>query len=355
VILLPEVDDDPETTAETVQEIAENYRDVISQPYQVDGHDLHITLSIGIALFPMGGETADDLLKQADTAMYRAKEQGRDTIQFFLPSMQLAVEERMHLYNDLRHAVTRNELELHYQPQYDATGEIIGAEALIRWYHPERGMVSSSEFIPLAEDSGLILPIGEWVLLTACRLIRQLDEAGQGASLPVLAVNVSPRQFRQASFVTQVMGILSEIGVEASRIELELTEGMLVEDIEDTVEKMEALKAMGVRFSIDDFGTGYSSLAYLQQLPLDKLKVDQSFVKNIQNDNNGNVLVNTIVVMGKHLNLTVIAEGVETEEQFHALCGMGCDEFQGYLFSRPVDEERFLRFLNAEGEEHRCP
>lgn len=354
VILLPEVNDDLEATAESVQEIAEKYRDVISMPYQIEGHDLHLTLSIGIALFPMGGETADDLLQQADTAMYRAKEQGRDTIQFFLPSMQLAVEERMHLYNDLRYALTRDELSLYYQLQCNAAGEIVGAEALLRWQHPERGMVSPEEFIPLAEDSGLILPIGEWVLLTACRLIRHLDELGQGISLPVLAVNVSPRQFRQASFVPQVMGILAETGVEASRIELELTEGMLVDDLEETVEKMEALKALGVRFSIDDFGTGYSSLAYLQKLPLNKLKVDQSFVKNIQDKNNGDVLVNTIIVMGKHLNLTVISEGVETEEQFHVLCGMGCDQFQGHLFSRPVDEERFLRLLNVKRESILC-
>ncbi len=354
VILLPEVDDDPEVTAKDVQEFAEKCRDSISMSYHVDGHDLHITLSIGVALFPMGAETADDLLKQADTAMYRAKEEGRDTIQFFLPSMQLAVEERMHLNNDLRHALARGELELYYQPQYDAAGQLVGAEALLRWHHPERGMVSPAEFIPLAEDSGLILPLGEWVMLTACRLLRTLDEKGMGDALPVLAINVSPRQFRQASFVQYVMAILAETGVEATRLELELTEGMLVEDIEDTVEKMAALRAIGVRFAIDDFGTGYSSLAYLQQLPLHKLKIDQSFVKNINDEQNGDVLVDTIVVMGRHLNLTVIAEGVESESQFHALCGMGCDHFQGYLLSSPVEESQFYRLLRGEGELHPC-
>lgn len=355
VILLPEVDDDPERTAKAVQEVADKCREYISRPYPVQGHELHVTSSIGIALFPMGRETADDLLKQADTAMYRAKEQGRDTIQFFLPSMQLAVEERMHLYNDLRYAETRDELELHYQPQYNTRGEIIGAEALLRWNHPQRGLVSPAEFIPLAEDTGLILPIGEWVLLCACRLVRRLDEAGEGATLPVLAVNVSPRQFRQASFVQKVLAIVAETGVDAGRIELELTEGVLVEDIEDTIEKMEALKAAGIRFSIDDFGTGYSSLAYLQQLPLHSLKIDQSFVCNMQGKLHGNVLVETIIVMGRHLHLAVIAEGVETEEQFHALCAMGCEQFQGYLLSRPVAEPRFLQLLKGEGEHFLCP
>jgi EAL domain-containing protein (putative c-di-GMP-specific phosphodiesterase class I) len=246
-------------------------------------------------------------------------------------------------------------LELYYQPQYDAGGQVVGAEALLRWHHPERGTVSPTEFIPLAEDSGLILPVGEWVMLSACHLLRTLDEKGMADALPVLAVNVSPRQFRQASFVQYIKAILAETGVEASRLELELTEGMLVEDIEDTVEKMEALRGIGVRFAIDDFGTGYSSLAYLQQLPLHKLKIDQSFVKNISDEQSGDVLVDTIVVMGKHLNLTVIAEGVESESQFHALCKMGCDQFQGYLLSRPVDESQFYRLLRGEGESHLCP
>jgi EAL domain-containing protein (putative c-di-GMP-specific phosphodiesterase class I) len=287
--------------------------------------------------------------------MYRAKEQGRDSVQFFLPSMQLAVEERMHLYNDLRHALIRNELALHYQPQYNASGDIVGAEALLRWHHPERGLVSPAEFIPLAEDSGLILPIGEWVMLSACRLLRHLDDEGMAKRLFSMAVNVSARQFRQASFVQQVTAILAETGVDATRLELELTEGTLVEDIEDTVEKMESLKALGIRFAIDDFGTGYSSLAYLQQLPIHKLKVDQSFVKNMDDEKNGAVLADTIIVMGKHLNLTVIAEGVETQAQFHALCEMGCDQFQGYLFSRPVDEPCFISLLQGEGEHLRCP
>jgi diguanylate cyclase (GGDEF)-like protein/PAS domain S-box-containing protein len=355
VILLPEVDDDPECCAKAVQEVAEKCREYVSRSYAVQGHELHVTTSIGIALFPMGAETADDLLKQADTAVYRAKEQGRDTIQFFLPSMQLAVEERMYLFNDLRHVLTRDEMELHYQPQYNASGEIVGAEALLRWNHPTRGMVSPVEFIALAEDTGLILSIGEWVMLSACRLLRRLADEGLAGSLAAIAVNVSARQFRQASFVPLVLAILAETGAAATSLEIELTEGILVEDIEGTIEKMQALRAVGVRFSIDDFGTGYSSLAYLQQLPIHKLKIDQSFVRNIGGEQNGAVLTDTIIVMGKHLYLTVIAEGVETQAQFHALCEMGCDQFQGFLFSRPVDEARFLRLLRGEGEHLCCP
>ncbi len=354
ILLLPEVDDDAEVTAKVLQELACQCREVVSMPYQLQGHELHITTSVGITMFPMCGENADDLLKQADTAMYRAKEQGPSTIQFFLPSMQLAVEERMHLYNDLRRALTRDELELYYQPQYDARGEIIGAEALVRWNHPDRGLVSPVDFIPMAEDSSLILQIGEWVMQTAFAQMKFLDTDGLGQKLSCIAVNVSPRQFRQADFVPMVKKILADTGVDAHHIELELTEGILVDDIKDTVNKMEALTALGITFSIDDFGTGYSSLAYLQQLPLHKLKIDQSFVKQIQGDHYGGVLVNTIIDMGQNLGLTVIAEGVETDTQFHALSKMGCDEFQGYLFSTPVEEGVLLELLRDDARSRLC-
>ncbi len=354
VILLAEVDDDPDRTAKAVQEIADKCRETLSRPFAVQGRELHVTSSIGAVLFPMGEETADDLLKQADTAMYRAKEGGRDTIQFFLPSMQQAVEQRMHLYNDLRLALKQDQFELHYQPQYNRKAEIIGAEALLRWSHPVRGMVSPAEFIPLAEESGLILPIGEWVLMSACRLVKQLESEGDGHALPTLAVNVSPRQFQQPDFVQQVERALQQTGVDGSRIELELTEGILVHNVDETIAKMEALRQLGITFSIDDFGTGYSSLTYLQRLPLHKLKVDQSFVRNLDESNRGAVLAETIIDMGTHLNLEVIAEGVETDEQFHTLCKMGCEQFQGYLFSRPVEEETLRRLLMGEGEAHIC-
>lgn len=348
IILLPEVDNDPEVTASVVQELANQCRDSVAMPYLVQDHELHVTTSIGITMFPMCGNSANDLLKQADTAVYRAKEEAPGSIQFFLPSMQLAVEERMHLYNGLRRALARDELVLYYQPQYDACGDIVGAEALVRWNHPERGLVSPSEFIPIAEDSSLILQIGEWVMRTAFSQMKYLHTKGLGRRLPCIAVNVSPRQFRQADFVPMVKRILLETGVDANHIELEITEGILLDDIKDTIKKMEALTAFGISFSIDDFGTGYSSLAYLHQLPLHKLKIDQSFVRQIHGDDYGCVLVNTIIDMGQNLGLTVIAEGVETETQFHALSKMGCDQFQGHLFSTPVEESVLFGLLSKD-------
>jgi len=345
VVLFAEISGDPETTANYAQEIAEKIRQCISQPYYFEGHTLHVTTSIGIALFPMGNENADDVLMQADTAMYRAKELGRNGVQFFLPSMQLLAEERLALQTDLRFALSREQFVLHYQPQYDAEGMITGAEALLRWQHPQRGMVGPKDFIPLAEETGLILPIGEWVLRSACDLLRRHAEPQAEGYLPCVAVNVSPRQFHQVAFVDQVHTILQQTCIEPSRLELELTEGVLVADVGDTIEKMRALKALGVRFSIDDFGTGYSSLAYLKNLPLNKLKIDQSFIRDVPNDEGGAVIVDTIIAMTRHLGLEVIAEGVETEAQRDFLQAKGCLHYQGYYFNRPMPEAELLDCL----------
>lgn len=346
VVLFAEICDDPETTAKFTQEIAEKIRHKISEPYYFDGQTLHITPSIGIALFPLTNESADDILMQADAAMYRAKELGRNSVQFFLPSMQLLAEERLALQTDLRLALGRKEFQLWYQPQFDSEGVITGAEALLRWLHPQRGMVSPADFIPLAEETGQILAIGDWVLHSACDLLRQYAEKGSGSYIPCLAINVSPRQFRQSGFVGQVQSVIQQSGIDPSRLELELTEGMLVDDVEDAIEKMRALKTIGVRFSIDDFGTGYSSLAYLKNLPLNKLKIDQSFIHDIPVDAGDVAIVDTIIAMTQHLGLEVVAEGVETESQLHSLVQMGCRLFQGYLFSRPVEEERFIQQLS---------
>jgi len=282
---------------------------------------------------------------QADAAVYLAKEKGRNGVQFFLPSMQLYAEERLALQTDLRSALSNEQFVLHYQPQYDAYGRITGAEALLRWQHPARGIVSPEEFIPMAEETGLILPIGEWVLSGACELLLRNTESDSKSYLPSVAVNVSPRQFRQPDFVEVVSNILKRTGVEPSRLELEVTEGMLMEEVEDSIGKIHALKSLGLRFSIDDFGTGYSSLAYLKNLPLDKLKIDQSFIRDVPEDKGGAAIIDTIIAMARHMGLEVIAEGVETEAQLHELSKIGCNQFQGFLFSRPLTEEQLLQLL----------
>lgn len=348
VVLYPEVSNDPEVTVSYVQEAAEKIRLRLSEPFYIQDQILHITPSIGIALFPMNDESADDVLKQADAAMYRAKEVGRNGMQFFLPSMQMAAEERLTLQNDLRYAIERNQLKLYLQPQYDQAGGIIGAEALLRWQHPSKGLVPPADFIPVAEDTGLIVPIGEWVLEASCMLLRQCDEDYGEHTLPYIAVNVSPRQFRQGDFVERVAGILRQVGMDGGRLELELTEGMLLEDINDAIDKIRQLRGMRVRFSIDDFGTGYSSLAYLKKIPLTKLKIDKSFTQDIHDDSGGAVIVDTIIAMASHLGLDVIAEGVENAEQRQFLLDHGCHTFQGFYFCRPVPVSEFLEIVTAE-------
>lgn len=310
----------------------------INQPYLVQGAEHHFSTSIGITVYPDTADQPEVIIQQADTAMYRAKESGRNSIRFFRPAMQEAADRRLTLEKDMRRALKGDQFVLHYQPQVNAQHEVISAEALIRWLHPEKGMVSPAEFIPLAEDTQLILPIGAWVLKEACRQIRAWDE--QGHIIGHVAVNVSSRQFRQPSFVQQVRQALLDAGIKADRLVIELTEGCVVHDIEDTIAKMQALQAMGVNISIDDFGTGYSSLSYLKSLPLSQLKIDQSFVRQID-DQNAAVIVETIIMMAQSLGLNVIAEGVENISQVEFLTAKGCLYFQGYYFSRPVPVEDF--------------
>ncbi len=346
VMLLTDLGADPADGAAIAQQKAEQIQARLAEKYHIMGHELHVTPSIGVAMFPTSEdahETGNDILRHADTAMYRAKDDGRDTVRFFLPSMQAAADSRLAIEKELRYALEKNELSLNFQPQVNSSGQIMGAETLVRWNHATKGFISPATFIPVAEATGLILPIGEWILRKSCEQLKQWTDAG--LDVHHLAVNVSPRQFRQPDFLNQVCSILQETGAEASKLGLELTEGMVIDNIYDTIEKMQGLKQLGVELSIDDFGTGYSSLTYLKRMPLDILKIDQSFVRDIETDANDAAIVDTIISMANHLDLKVIAEGVETEFELNFLADKGCKLYQGYHFSRPLPADQFTIML----------
>jgi diguanylate cyclase (GGDEF)-like protein/PAS domain S-box-containing protein len=339
VILLSEITH-PEHAATSAKKILHS----LNAPHSIGGQDLHIDGSIGISVYPEDGEDAETLIKNADTAMYHAKESGRNNFQFFTAEMNLKAVERQSLESSLRRALEREEFLLHYQPKVNLdTGEITGVEALVRWLQPERGLVPPSQFVPIAEDCGLIIQIGRWVLHEACRQARAWQQAGL-LHLP-LAVNVSAVEFRDHEFVEGVRAILSETGLEARYLELELTEGVLMEHAESTASVLHQLKTMGVQLAVDDFGTGYSSLSYLQQFPIDVLKIDQSFVHRITANPDDSPIVRAIIDMGKNLKQRVIAEGIETQEQLAFLQAQHCSEGQGYLFSRPLAAEEFAHLL----------
>jgi diguanylate cyclase (GGDEF)-like protein/PAS domain S-box-containing protein len=343
VVILEDLNEDA-LAAMQAESVAVKILRAVSQPYQLqltiaegvqNTRSYHCTSSIGITLFRDGSISVDELMKRADTAMYQAKASGRNLLRFFDPEMQAVVTARAALDNDLRVAVRENQFLLYYQPQVDAVGHMTGAEALVRWQHPVRGMVSPAEFIPLAEATGLILPIGHWVLETACAQLVVWATSAHMSHL-TLAVNVSARQFRHPDFVDKVSAIIKSTGVNPKKLKLELTESLLLDDVEDIIVKMSALKARGVGFSLDDFGTGYSSLSYLKRLPLDQLKIDQSFVRDILTDTNDATIARTIVALAQSMGLAVIAEGVETEAQREFLAANGCTAYQGYLFGRPM-------------------
>jgi diguanylate cyclase (GGDEF)-like protein/PAS domain S-box-containing protein len=318
----------------------------VAEAHSIDHHDLHITASIGVSVFPEDGLDAETLIKSADTAMYQAKENGRQSYQFFTPAMNVRAVERQSIEEHLRRAVERHEFALHYQPKIDLkTGVITGAEALIRWTHPVRGAVSPAQFIPVAEDCGLILPIGAWVLREACAQAKAWAVAG----LPVMtmAVNVSAIQFRNGTFLEDTFAVLGETGLDATCLELELTESVLMKNAEFTASILRTLRKRGVQVAVDDFGTGYSSLGYLRKFPLDALKIDQSFIRQISTTPDETTIVSAIVSMGRSLNLRVIAEGVETPEELTFLQTHQCDEAQGYYFSRPVPALEFAKLLET--------
>ena len=344
VIMIEELSEDREEAAAQAEMIGEKILAAISVPYKLAGLDYQITPSIGVTLYSNLQQSTDELLKQADLAMYQAKSAGRNTLRFFDPAMQAVITTRVKLENDIRHGVLKGEFVLYYQPQINREGRTVGAEVLLRWPHPERGMVSPGEFIPLAEDTGLILPLGNWVLETACTQLALWSKDTRTQDL-TLAVNVSARQFRQPDFVEYVLDLISYTGVNPKRLKLELTESLLVNDMEETTLKMTALKASGVGFSLDDFGTGYSSLSYLKRLPLDQLKIDQSFVRDLMTDPNDAAIALAVITLGHALGLTVIAEGVETQDQRNHLHNQGCDAYQGYLLGRPMPLQDFERAL----------
>ena len=340
VVVLAGLNTDKAEAAKGIKTVVRKMNVALNQPYQMSGVLYNSTASMGVTLFKGDLINTDDLMKQADLAMYKSKEAGRNTLRFFDPNMELAVMKRAGMEKDLRRAIDEKQFVLHYQAQIAGESRITGAEVLLRWQHPQRGKVPPAEFIPLAEETGLILLLGEWVLETACtRLVVWADQL-EMADLTI-AVNVSANQLRQSDFVDQVLNILKKTGANPRRLKLELTESLLIADVEDTIEKMFALKAKGICFSLDDFGTGYSSLSYLKRLPLDQLKIDQSFVRDILTDPNDAAIARTIVALGQSLGLGVIAEGVETEAQRNFLAVSGCHAYQGYFFSQPLPVEGF--------------
>jgi diguanylate cyclase (GGDEF)-like protein/PAS domain S-box-containing protein len=341
VILLSEITY-PEDAAASAKKILLS----LSAPHSIGNQDLHIDGSIGISVYPDDGEDAETLIQNADTAMYHVKETGRNNFQFFKVDMNLKAVERQSLEGSLRRALEREEFLLHYQPKVNLdTGEITGVEALVRWQQPDRGLVPPSQFVPVAEDCGLILPIGRWVLREACRQARSWQDAGL-PPLPI-AVNVSAVEFRDEGFVQSVRTILAETGLEARYLELELTEGVLMDDAESTASVLQELKMMGVHLAVDDFGTGYSSLSYLRHFPIDVLKIDQSFVSQITADPDDSTIVSAIINMGKSLKHLVVAEGIETQLQRAYLQTQQCAQGQGYLFSRPLAAAQFAQLLQS--------
>jgi EAL domain-containing protein (putative c-di-GMP-specific phosphodiesterase class I) len=342
-------------SAEEISRIADKLLGAISERAEVAGHELHLSTSIGVTVYPQDHHDADTLLKNADLAMYHAKQEGRNNVQFYSPDMSERTEKRVDMLGRLRGAVARNELQLYYQPQVDVrSGAVIGVEALLRWNDREHGLVGPTEFIPLAEETGLILPIGEWVLREACTQAKRWLDGGLGPL--TMAVNLSARQFRQKNLVQMVSAILAETGLPAQCLELEITESTMMHRTEEAAAGLRALHDIGVQISLDDFGTGYSSLAYLHSFQVHTLKVDQSFVRDIKSDRDDAAIVSTVITLAKQLKLKALAEGVETREQLAFLRTRGCDSYQGYLFCRPLpatDIESLLASLRESGPKAR--
>ena len=345
LLVLEDLSENVTEAATQAKTVGEKILATLNQPYDLDGLEYHNSPSIGVTLFSDHLSSVDELMKHADLAMYEAKKAGRNTLRFFDPQMQATITARAILEKDLRIGLQQQQFLLYYQPQVDEAGNITGTEALLRWQHPLRGLVSPAVFIPLAEETQMILPLGLWVMETACQQL--LSWAGSPATAHLsIAVNVSAVQFRQPDFVAQVLGVLQRSGANPLKLKVELTESLLLDNVEDIIAKMIALKAKGIGFSLDDFGTGYSSLSYLKRLPLDQLKIDQTFVRDLLTDHNDAAIARTIVALAQSLGLSVIAEGVETEAQRNCLAAQGCMAYQGYLFGRPLPVADFEQLLH---------
>lgn len=346
VILLEILSKDARQATLHAEIIAQKILMSASAPFLINGKELHCTLSIGVSMFSMPSTSCEEMLKRADVAMYQAKSAGRNGVSFYDPSLHHALEARLTLMSELHHALSKNQLKLYYQAQVDSAYQIVGAEALLRWQHPQRGLVAPDAFISLAEESGLIVPIGMWVLMSACKQLKLWEQSPATAHITI-AVNVSAKQFGQADFVEQVCAILDETGIKASLLKIELTESLVLVDVKKTIKKMESLKLLGISFAIDDFGTGYSSLSYLKKLPISQLKIDRSFVIDIDINQSDAIIAKTIIGMASSFGFSVIAEGVETEAQRVCLEALGCFTYQGYLFSKPLPLRKFEQFVGA--------
>jgi diguanylate cyclase (GGDEF)-like protein len=345
LVMLEELGEAPDHAAKQAKTVGEKLLTALAQPYLLNGRECLSTSSIGITVFGDRREETTEVLQQADIAMDHAKAAGRNTLRFFSPALGAAVSARAALEEDLRQAIGSGQFLLYYQPQV-IRGMVTGAEALIRWKHPSCGIVPPDRFIPLAEETGLILPIGDWVLETACEQIASWAREKETAHLSV-AVNISARQFRQPEFEQKVLAALKRTGADPRNLKLELTESMLLDNIEEVIAKMTNLRSHEIGFSLDDFGTGYSSLSYLKRLPLDQLKIDRTFVRDILTDISSGAIAETIISLGRAMGMPVIAEGVETEEQRVFLARRGCHAFQGYLTSRPLPLDEFQSLLKA--------
>lgn len=345
VILLSSLNE--KTLYSHVEIIAKRVYKILERPFSIDDNLLHITTSIGVAILGVDGNNSDEILKTADTAMYLAKKDQDNYFRYYQSDMRDITQGNLEIENDLRVAIKEQQFELYYQPQVDVTSNhIIGAEALIRWHHPVKGIISPLKFIPMAEETGLIIAIGEWVLQESCKRIKELQEdANCPRTFKKISVNISSKQFAQPSFTADVKKIIADTKIDPTFLELEVTEGALISNLDDTVEKMQILKELGIKFSIDDFGTGYSSLMYLKKLPINIIKIDKSFITNMHADDNDKILTQTIIQMSQNLRLGLIAEGVEKIEHLNFLQEKGCESYQGYFFSKPLPFKAFKELL----------